>query len=67
MVLLEAGQCGDQASGRNGGFASASLTHGFSNGLERWPAELSRLDELGAQNRPRPEVRCRLGGHKKRC
>ena len=35
--------CGDQASGRNGGFASASLTHGFANGLERWPDELAAL------------------------
>ena len=32
VVLLEAGRCGDEASGRNGGFASASLTHGFGNG-----------------------------------
>ena len=32
VLLLEAGACGDQASGRNGGFASASLTHGFGNG-----------------------------------
>jgi len=50
VVLLEAGRCGDQASGRNGGFASASLTHGFHNGLARWPDELTTLDELGARN-----------------
>ncbi|WP_300681323.1 FAD-dependent oxidoreductase [Nocardioides sp.] len=50
VLLLESGQCGDQASGRNGGFASASLTHGFGNGLERWPDELATLDRLGAQN-----------------
>jgi glycine/D-amino acid oxidase-like deaminating enzyme len=50
VVLLEAGRCGDQASGRNGGFASASLTHGFGNGRERWPAELAALDRLGAEN-----------------
>ncbi|UDY22602.1 NAD(P)/FAD-dependent oxidoreductase [Nocardioides sp. Kera G14] len=50
VLLLEAGQCGDQASGRNGGFASASLTHGFGNGLERWPSELDALDRLGAEN-----------------
>jgi glycine/D-amino acid oxidase-like deaminating enzyme len=50
VVLLEAGRCGDQASGRNGGFASASLTHGFHNGLDRWPDELAILDELGARN-----------------
>ena len=50
VVLLEAGRCGDQASGRNGGFASARLTHGFHNGLARWPDELTTLDELGARN-----------------
>ena len=50
VVLLEAGRCGDQASGRNGGFAAPSLTHGFGNGLARWPEELARLDELGTAN-----------------
>jgi glycine/D-amino acid oxidase-like deaminating enzyme len=50
VVVLEAGACGYEASGRNGGFAAASLTHGFFNGLERWPDELSRLDAMGAQN-----------------
>jgi glycine/D-amino acid oxidase-like deaminating enzyme len=50
VVLLEAGTCGDQASGRNGGFASASLTHGFGNGVARWPEELATLDRLGARN-----------------
>ncbi|MFT4287220.1 NAD(P)/FAD-dependent oxidoreductase [Nocardioides sp.] len=50
VMVLEACQCGEQASGRNGGFASASLTHGFGNGLERWPGELDVLDRLGAEN-----------------
>lgn len=50
VVLLEAGVCGDEASGRNGGFASASLTHGFGNGRARWPEELAPLDRLGAEN-----------------
>ena len=50
VVLVEAGHCGDQASGRNGGFASASLTHGFANGLARWPDELAELDWLGTEN-----------------
>ena len=50
VVLLEAGRCGDQASGRNGGFASASLTHGFGNGVERWADELPELERLGAEN-----------------
>jgi glycine/D-amino acid oxidase-like deaminating enzyme len=50
VVLLEAGRCGDEASGRNGGFASASLTHGFGNGVARWPDELAELDRLGEEN-----------------
>ena len=50
VVVLEAGRCGDQASGRNGGFASSSLTHGFGNGQARWPEELSALDRIGAAN-----------------
>jgi glycine/D-amino acid oxidase-like deaminating enzyme len=50
VVLLEAGGCGDHASGRNGGFASASLTHGHANGAERWPSEVEDLDRLGAAN-----------------
>ena len=50
VVLVEVGHCGDQASGRNGGFASASLTHGFGNGMQRWPAEMAVLDDLGAAN-----------------
>ncbi len=50
VVLLEAGRCGNEASGRNGGFAAASLTHGFFNGQARWPEELATLDRLGAEN-----------------
>lgn len=50
VVLLEGTRCGDQASGRNGGFASASLTHGFGNGQARWPEELDVLDRLGRDN-----------------
>ena len=50
VVLVEAGHCGDQASGRNGGFASASLTHGHANGVARWPEEMAALDRLGAEN-----------------
>ncbi|WP_203336699.1 NAD(P)/FAD-dependent oxidoreductase [Nocardioides limicola] len=50
VMVLEAGRCGNEASGRNGGFAAASLTHGFGNGLARWPDELDTLDRLGAQN-----------------
>ncbi|TWD80716.1 glycine/D-amino acid oxidase-like deaminating enzyme [Kribbella amoyensis] len=50
VVLLEANTCGWAASGRNGGFCDASLTHGFANGLARWPDELADLDRLGRAN-----------------
>lgn len=50
VVLVEAGLCGDAASGRNGGFCAASLTHGITNGAERFGAELARLERFGRQN-----------------
>lgn len=50
VVLLEAATIGWAASGRNGGFVEASLTHGEANGERRWPEELARLDELGHEN-----------------
>ncbi|THA71300.1 FAD-dependent oxidoreductase [Streptomyces sp. A0642] len=50
VVLIEGHETGWAASGRNGGFCAASLTHGLPNGLERWPAEIAKLEELGASN-----------------
>ena len=50
IVLLEAGRCGEQASGRNGGFVEPSLTHGHANGAARWPDDMATLDRLAAEN-----------------
>jgi glycine/D-amino acid oxidase-like deaminating enzyme len=50
VVLLEGKEVGWAASGRNGGFCAASLTHGFFNGYERWPDELRTLERLGHEN-----------------
>lgn len=50
VVLLEAKEIGWAASGRNGGFVEASLTHGEANGERRWPDELERLNQLGHAN-----------------
>lgn len=50
VVLLEAQTVGWAASGRNGGFCEASLTHGEDNGRSRWPEEYDDLARLGAQN-----------------
>ena len=49
-MLLEGDRCGGGASGRNGGFLEASLTHGLENGLSRFPGEIDRLLELGREN-----------------
>jgi glycine/D-amino acid oxidase-like deaminating enzyme len=50
VVVLEADRCGWAASGRNGGFCAASLTHGLGNGLERFPGEIATLERLGREN-----------------
>lgn len=50
VVLLEAESIGWAASGRNGGFAEASLTHGEENGRGRWPEEYDTLEQLGIDN-----------------
>lgn len=50
VVLLEASRIAWAASGRNGGFCEASLTHGHENGATRWPREIDRLEELGLEN-----------------
>ncbi|GAA3114841.1 FAD-dependent oxidoreductase [Planomonospora alba] len=50
VVLLEGRRIGWAATGRNGGFAMATLTHGIANGLERWPEEIATLEHLGLRN-----------------
>ena len=50
VVVLEAGEVGIGASGRNGGFLSASLTHGLANGLSHFPDEIDQLQRLGDEN-----------------
>jgi glycine/D-amino acid oxidase-like deaminating enzyme len=50
VVLVEGHRVGWAASGRNGGFCDASLTHGAANGRERFPAEFATLQRLGAEN-----------------
>jgi glycine/D-amino acid oxidase-like deaminating enzyme len=50
VVILEARRSAAAASGRNGGFCDASLTHGFANGLSRFSAEFDTLERLGVEN-----------------
>jgi len=50
IVLVDAERVGWAASGRNGGFVDASLTHGLANGKTRWPNEIDKLEALGIDN-----------------
>ena len=50
IVLIDAHRVGWAASGRNGGFVDASLTHGHENGKSRWPNEIELLTALGQEN-----------------
>jgi glycine/D-amino acid oxidase-like deaminating enzyme len=50
VLLIEAGEVASGASGRNGGFMDASLTHGFLNGVARWSREIRTLQALGVKN-----------------
>ena len=50
VLVLEAETAGFGASGRNGGFAVASLTHGLDNGLARFADELPALERLSLDN-----------------
>jgi glycine/D-amino acid oxidase-like deaminating enzyme len=50
VVVVEQYETGAGASGRNGGFCSASLTHGFGNGMRRFPREMPLIEEMGRQN-----------------
>jgi len=50
VVLVEGAAVASGASGRNGGFCSASLTHGALNGVQRFPGDIDRLLKLGHEN-----------------
>lgn len=50
VVLLEGDRIAANASGRNGGFCVASLTHGDANGRTRWPNDMELLRRLGDEN-----------------
>jgi glycine/D-amino acid oxidase-like deaminating enzyme len=50
VLLVEADRIAEHATGRNGGFCEASLTHGEANGRTRWPEEYDVLHRLGTEN-----------------
>ena len=62
VVLIESRTVGHAASGRNGGFCDASLTHGLGNGIARFPGELATLERLGLENLDAIEATVRRHG-----
>ncbi|BCY12095.1 FAD-binding oxidoreductase [Actinoplanes sp. L3-i22] len=50
VVLVEGEEIGWAASGRNGGFVEASLTHGPENGQRYFAGDLSVLADLAGEN-----------------
>ncbi|MEP7059084.1 MAG: FAD-dependent oxidoreductase [Actinomycetota bacterium] len=50
VLLLEQREVANAATGRNGGFCAATLTHGLGNGAARWPDQMPELERQGAEN-----------------
>ncbi len=50
VAVLEMETVAFGASGRNGGFCEASLTHGLANGIRHFPDDLERLEREGIEN-----------------
>ena len=50
VAVLESDRVGWGASGRNGGFCEASLTHGLANGLLHFAEEIETLEAEGRRN-----------------
>ncbi len=71
VVLLEGDRIASGASGRNGGFVGASLTHGIANGAARFPAEIDGSNSSAGRTSPRsarrppPRDRRGLGGDRR--
>ena len=50
VIIIEQRETGAGASGRNGGFCSYSLTHGFMNGYTRFKDEMATIERHGREN-----------------
>ena len=50
VIVLEGGRVASGATGRNGGFLAASLTHGLENGMARFPDEIVEIERQAEEN-----------------
>ncbi|MGH2630918.1 MAG: NAD(P)/FAD-dependent oxidoreductase [Actinomycetota bacterium] len=50
VLLLEQDTIAFGASGRNGGFCDATLTHGLANGIDRFPDEIETIERLAGES-----------------
>lgn len=50
VTLVEGNRIANAASGRNGGFVASSITHGYPNGIDRWPGDFPELFRMGVAN-----------------
>ena len=50
VMVIEGGQVASGATGRNGGFLAASLTHGLANGVARFPDEIVEIERQADEN-----------------
>ncbi len=50
VLVVDAESVGYGATGRNGGFVSASLTHGYAHGDALWPADMASITREGHAN-----------------
>ena len=50
VVVVEQDTVAFGASGRNGGFCDATLTHGLPNGVDRFPDEIETIERLASES-----------------
>jgi glycine/D-amino acid oxidase-like deaminating enzyme len=50
VLVIESKTVAGQASGRNGGFLSSSLTHGLENGVARFGPDVDRIEAVARRN-----------------
>lgn len=62
VLVLDSEQVGYGASGRNGGFVAASITHGLAHGEALWPEDMPRIVGEGQRNLEAIESDLRAAG-----